>query len=169
VIEAHWLFGLAPTAIDVLIHPQSIVHSMVEFRDGSVMAQLGDPDMRHPIQYALSYPERWEGMTRQLDLAALSALTFESPDRATFRCLDLAYAAAAAGGDAPARLNAANEVAVAAFLDGRVRFLDIPRVIEAVLARAAPRPIVELDDVLAADRQARRMAADWIAEESLRR
>jgi 1-deoxy-D-xylulose-5-phosphate reductoisomerase len=165
VIEASWLFGLPPSAVDVVIHPQSVVHSMVEFRDGSVLAQLGVPDMRHPIQYALTWPERWDAAVRRLDLTALGGLTFESPDTGNFVCLDLARRAAAEGGDSPARLNAANEIAVAAFLGGRIGFLEIPRTIEAVLDREAAKPISELADVLEADRRAREIAHDVIARE----
>ncbi len=165
VIEAHWLFDLPGSAIDVLIHPQSTVHSMVEFRDGSFLAQLGSADMRHPIQYALTWPERWDGASRRFDLASLGSLTFEPPDRQAFPCLDLAYQALAAGGDAPARLNAANEVAVAAFLEGRVGFLDVPRIVAAVLEAAPVRPVGELADVLEADRAARVAARDVIERE----
>ncbi len=165
VIEARWLFGLVPAAIDVVIHPQSTVHSMVEFRDGSFVAQLGAPDMKHPIQYALTWPERWDGASTRLDLGRMGTLTFEAPDRAAFPCLDLAYRALAAGGDAPARLNAANEVAVHAFLDGRIGFMDIPRTIAAVLDGGAGDGLGELGDVLEADRQARALAHDVIARE----
>lgn len=124
--------------------------------------------MRHPIQYALTWPERWEDSARRLDLAALGTLTFEPPDRETFRCLDLAYRAAEQGGDAPARLNAANEVAVAAFLAGRIGFLDIPRTIESVLDRDPARSVAELSDVLEADGRARRAAHDVIVQELTR-
>lgn len=165
VIEAHWLFDMPAAAIDVVVHPQSTVHSLVEFRDGSVVAQLGSPDMRHPIQYALSWPERWAGVVPRLDFATLGSLTFEAPDKDAFPCLDLAYAALAQGGDAPARLNAANEVAVGAFLDGRIGFMDIPRTLEEVLGRSGAHAVSELDDVLAADRDARRTAREIIARE----
>ena len=165
VIEAHWLFGLPGAAIDVLIHPQSTVHSMVEFRDGSIVAQLGTPDMRHPIQYALTWPERWDGSSHRLDLTAIGQLTFEAADRETFPCLGLAYEALARGGDAPAKLNAANEVAVHAFLEGRIGFQDIPRTIAAVLDRAPAGSLHELADVLEADRVGRALAHEVIAHE----
>ncbi|MCU0231102.1 MAG: 1-deoxy-D-xylulose-5-phosphate reductoisomerase [Acidobacteria bacterium] len=165
VIEAHWLFGMTPAQIDVLVHPQSIIHSMVEFRDGSVVAQLGLADMRLPIQYALDYPARRDGITEPLDLAAVGTLTFERPDREAFRCLDLAYRAIEAGGDAPARLNAANEVAVDAFLHGRVGFLDIPRVIERELDRAPAAPVFELAELVESDHAARRAARAFIERE----
>ena len=163
VIEARWLFDVPGSAIDVLVHPQSAVHSMVEFKDGSIIAQLGAADMRHPIQYALTWPERLEGVVARLDLAALGSLTFERPDRDAFRCLDLAYHALAAGGDAPARLNAANEVAVRAFLDGRIGFLDVPELLQRVLESEPTNPIVELEDVLSADRRAREAARAILA------
>ena len=163
VIEARWLFDVPGSSIDVLVHPQSAVHSMVEFKDGSIIAQLGAADMRHPIQYALTWPERLEGVVARLDLAALGSLTFERPDRDAFRCLDLAYHALAAGGDAPARLNAANEVAVRAFLDGRIGFLDVPELLQRVLESEPTNPIVELEDVLSADRRAREAARAILA------
>ena len=167
VIEAHWLFGMAPAQIDVLVHPQSIVHSLVEFRDGSVVAQLGLADMRLPIQYALDYPARHDGITETLDLATIGTLTFERPDRAAFRCLDLAYRAIDEGGNAPARLNAANEVAVEAFLHGRIGFLDIARVIEYELDRAPAEPVLELTELLDSDHAARREARTFIERERI--
>jgi 1-deoxy-D-xylulose-5-phosphate reductoisomerase len=157
VIEAHWLFGVGAAEIDVLIHPQSIVHSLVELRDGSVLAQLGLTDMRLPIQYAFSYPERWDAPLPSLDLARLRRLEFHEPDHDRFPCLGLAYGALSAGRSFPVVLNASNEVAVAAFLDGRVPFTGIPRLIERALERhdadgvAEPR---DLDDVRAVDRWA---------------
>ena len=166
VIEARWLFGLPPGAIDVVIHPQSVVHSMVEFRDGSIVAQLGTPDMRHPIQYALTYPERLDAPAERLDLLAASPLVFEPPDPETFRCLALAYRALEAGGDAPARLNAANEVAVEAFLAGRIPFDRIPAVLERVLEARPPGPADTLEAVLAADREAREAARRAVARET---
>jgi len=166
VIEARWLFGLPPGAIDVVIHPQSVVHSMVEFRDGSIVAQLGTPDMRHPIQYALTYPERLDAPAERLDLLAASPLEFEPPDPETFRCLALAYRALEAGGDAPARLNAANEVAVEAFLAGRIPFDRIPAVLERVLEARPPGPADTLEAVLAADREAREAARRAVARET---
>jgi len=136
VIEAHWLFGAAADAIDVVIHPQSIVHSMVEFSDGSIIAQLGVTDMRLPIQYAFSYPDRWGMTLAPLDVARLGVLEFGAPDLVRFPCLRLAFEALKHGRGWPIVLNAANEVAVDAFLAGRLRFLDIPRVIEAALSDA---------------------------------
>src|SRR5450432_641723 len=136
VIEAHWLFGARGDQIEVVVHPQSIVHSLVEYADGSVMAQLGNPDMRTALAHALAWPDRIDAGVAPLDLCTLGQLNFEAPDRATFRCLDLAYAALAAGGTTAAILNAANEVAVAAFLDGRIGFLDIPAIIDATLDAA---------------------------------
>jgi 1-deoxy-D-xylulose-5-phosphate reductoisomerase len=149
VIEAHWLFGMPAGAIDVVVHPQSVVHSMVEFCDGSIIAQLGTPDMRLPIQYALSYPERWTALAAPLDVARLGALEFGPPDLDRFPCLRLAYAALEHGGVWPAVLNAANEVAVEAFLSGRVPFGSIPSVIEQALEAAdtivtAPRTLADV-------------------------
>lgn len=159
VIEAHWLFSLPPERIDVLVHPQSIVHSLVEYVDGSVLAQLGVPDMAIPISYILGYPERlpMEHLPT-LDLAAAGRLDFFPPDLEKFPCLRLAYDALAAGGTAPAVLNAANELAVAAFLAGRIGFLDIPMVVEQVLSSQPVRPADDLETVLDADRRARAAA-----------
>jgi 1-deoxy-D-xylulose-5-phosphate reductoisomerase len=157
VIEAHWLFGAAAAQIAVVVHPQSVVHSMVEYVDGSVIAQLGNPDMRTPIAQALAYPERIDAGVAPLDLAR-TALTFEEPDFVRFRALALAYDVLAAGGTAPAIFNAANEVAVAAFLAGRLAFPRITQVIETVLERVAARPIGALGDVLGADTEARIVA-----------
>ncbi len=158
VIEARWLFGLDYDRIKVVVHPQSIIHSMVEFVDGSVVAQLGPPDMRLPIQYALSYPTRLPGNLPRLDWFSLKELTFEPPDTGRFPLLDLAYRAGRRGGTAPAVMNAANEVAVESFLAGRISFLSINRVVEEVLSghRVVDRP--ELEDILEADRQARESA-----------
>jgi 1-deoxy-D-xylulose-5-phosphate reductoisomerase len=158
VIEAHWLFGIPREAIDVVIHPQSVIHSLVEYVDGSVLAQLGHPDMRTPIAQALAYPERVESGVPQLDLGALAALAFEPPDPARFPCLGLAYDALREGGTAPAILNAANEIAVAAFLDGRIGFTEIARACAETLARVPARPVAALDDALAADAEARAVA-----------
>ncbi len=158
VIEAHWLFGVPPAAIDVVIHPQSVIHSLVEYVDGSVLAQLGHPDMRTPIAQALAYPERVDAGVPVLDLARAGALAFEAPDHGRFPCLALAYDALAAGGTAPAILNAANEVAVAAFLHGRIRFTDIAAGCADVLAAVAHGPVDTLDDALAADAAARAAA-----------
>jgi 1-deoxy-D-xylulose-5-phosphate reductoisomerase len=164
VIEARWLFGVDAARVDVLIHPQSVVHSMVEFVDGTVLAQLGVTDMRLPIQYALSYPERWEAAIPGLDFGRALRLDFDQPDHGRFPCLRLAYDALSAGGTQPAVLNAANEEAVAAFLDGRIPFPAIPEAIAEVMAAHPPGAVAGLDDVLAADAWARRQA-----HESLRR
>jgi 1-deoxy-D-xylulose-5-phosphate reductoisomerase len=158
VIEAHWLFGVAPAQIEVLIHPQSVVHSMVEYEDGSVLAQLGNPDMRTPIAHALAYPERIESGVARLDLAALAKLTFEAPDFQRFPALKLAYRVLAAGGNAPATLNAANEYAVGAFLDGNLPFDRIAALIEAVAEATPVQPVTTLSQVLAADGAARGLA-----------
>jgi 1-deoxy-D-xylulose-5-phosphate reductoisomerase len=155
VIEAHWLFGVPGDRVDVVIHPQSVVHSMVELIDGSVLAQLGVADMRLPIQYAFSYPERWAARLAPLDLTRCGALEFHHPDHAAFPCLRLAYRALAAEGSLPAVLNAANEVAVAAFLAGRLAFTAIPEVIERAMAAHAPGPVNTLADVRAVDAWAR--------------
>jgi 1-deoxy-D-xylulose-5-phosphate reductoisomerase len=159
IIEAHWLFGAPPSAIEVLVHPQSVVHSMVEYADGSVIAQLGNPDMRTPIAQALAYPDRVDAGVASLDLARLAALTFEAPDFARFRALPLAYDVLAAGGTAPAIFNAANEVAVAAFLAGELAFPRITEIIEDALARVASGAVRRLEDVTEADARARRAAA----------
>jgi 1-deoxy-D-xylulose-5-phosphate reductoisomerase len=157
VIEARWLFGLPPERIDVLIHPQSIVHSMVELVDGSVLAQLGVTDMRLPIQYALSYPERWASPFPKLDFGRAMRLEFQPPDRERFPCLGLAYLALAAGGVVPTALNAANEEAVAAFLAGRVPFTAIPEGIAEVVDGWPARAVsLSIEDVLEADAEARR-------------
>jgi 1-deoxy-D-xylulose-5-phosphate reductoisomerase len=163
VIEASWLFGLPAERIDVVIHPQSVVHSMVEFADGSVIAQMGTPDMRTPIAYALAWPERIASGARRLDLTRAGPLTFEAPDRQRFRCLGYAYAALRRGGGASAVLNAANEVAVQAFLDGRLRFTEIAPTIEGILERYDPPAARDIDDLLEIDRRARALAADGIA------
>lgn len=155
VIEAHWLFGLPPSALEVVIHPESIVHSLVEFVDRSVLAQLGVPDMRLPIQYALTYPERLPAPWPRLDLAQVGALHFEPPDPARFPCLRLAYEALAEGGTMPAVLNAANEVAVASFLGEAIPFGKIPHLIESVMTRHATNGSPDLDAILEADRWAR--------------
>jgi 1-deoxy-D-xylulose-5-phosphate reductoisomerase len=155
VIEAHWLFGVAADAIDVVIHPQSIVHSLVEYVDGSVLAQMGNPDMRTPIAQALAWPDRIDAGVEQLDLTRIGTLNFSAPDRARFPCLDLAYAALHAGGTGPAVLNAANEIAVAAFLEERIGFLDIAAACEDTLSRLPAVALSSLDDALAADEEAR--------------
>jgi 1-deoxy-D-xylulose-5-phosphate reductoisomerase len=163
VIEAHWLFGVAREAIEVVIHPQSVIHSMVEYVDGSVLAQLGHPDMRTPIAQALAHPHRIDAGVARLDLPRIASLDFAVPDAARFPCVDLAYAALRDGGTAPAVLNAANEVAVAAFLDGRARFTDIAAACAETLARVPGRPLATLDDAHAADAEARRVAQDCLA------
>lgn len=164
VIEAHWLFACTPEQIQVVVHPQSVIHSLVEYVDGSVLAQLGNPDMRTPIAYAMAYPERIDAGVPSLDLFKIARLDFEAPDFERFPCLQLAYAALRAGGTAPAILNAANEVAVAAFLDRRLSFLGIPRLIEATLAALPAGPEGSLADVLTADAEARRIASSLISE-----
>jgi 1-deoxy-D-xylulose-5-phosphate reductoisomerase len=168
VIEAHELFGTPYDQIDVVVHPQSIVHSMVEFTDGATVAQLSLPDMRLPIGYALSYPERITTAFGRIDWSTLGRLDFEPPDRATFRCLGLAYAAGRLGGTAPAWLNAANEVVVAAFLDGLIPWILLADVLERVLSRHDGATPDSLAAVIEADRQARRVARDVI-EKELRR
>jgi 1-deoxy-D-xylulose-5-phosphate reductoisomerase len=158
VIEAQLLFGLRAGQVEVLVHPQSIVHSLVEYADGSVLAQLSNPDMRTPIAHALAWPERIESGVESLDLVRCGPLAFEAPDLERFPCLRLAQAAAAAGATAPAVLNAANEVAVGAFLEGRLNFTGIPAVIEDVLEQHVPRAVRVLGDVLEADAWARALA-----------
>jgi 1-deoxy-D-xylulose-5-phosphate reductoisomerase len=161
VIEARWLFDLPPDRIEVIIHPESMVHSFVEFADGSVLAQVSPPDMRLPIQYALTYPDRVPGPARRVNWRELSAFHFEAPDRTTFPALDLGYEVAARGGTAGAVLNAANEAAVEAFLDRRLPFLDIPRACRAVLDAHTFDPGPTLDGLLAADRWARQEVRRW--------
>jgi 1-deoxy-D-xylulose-5-phosphate reductoisomerase len=163
LIEACLLFGMEPARVEVVVHPQSIVHSLVEYVDGSILAQLGNPDMRTPIAHALGWPERIGSGVQSLDLAAVARLDFEPPDVERFPALRLARAVAEAGGTAPAVLNAANEVAVAAFLGGRLGFLDITRVIEAVLGRHTNAPADDLATVLEADRWARELAEAMLA------
>ncbi len=159
VIEAHHLFGVPYDAIEVVVHPQSIVHGMVRFRDGALLAHAGVPDMRVPISWALTHPHRGPTDVAPLDLSAPLSLEFEPPDLATFRCLALAREAGVAGGTAPCVLNAANEVAVRGFLDGRIGFLDIASVVEDALAQVPPEPVESLEQVLDADRRARSAAA----------
>ena len=166
VIEAHELYGTPYDDIDVVVHPQSIVHSMVEFTDGSTIAQLSLPDMRLPIGYALGYPDRIGSPFGRIDWTALERLDFEAPDRATFRCLDLAYDAGRLGGTAPAWLSAANEVAVDAFLAGNLRWNEIPDVCVGVLAMHDGAPPHTVDDVIDADAQARRIARDLLSKRS---
>lgn len=162
VIEAHWLFEAEPDQIEVVIHPQSIIHSMVEYVDGSVLAQLGNPDMRTPIAHALGFPERIETGVTPLDMFKVGRLDFEAPDFKRFPCLGLAYQALATGGSAPAVLNAANEVAVESFLKCQMPFTAIPAMIEDVMGTIGRKDIVTLDDVLAADSLAREAAHEWL-------
>jgi len=167
VIEARWLFDVTPDRIAVVVHPQSIVHSMVEFVDGSILAQLGVTDMRLPIQYALAYPNRWPAILPALDLAACGTLTFEPVDSARFPCLDLAFRALAGPAGLPIVLNAANEVAVPAFLEGRLAFTSIPGVISAAMdwyEADNHAEVRSLDDVRTVDREARRFAARSVSE-----
>ncbi|TDR43884.1 1-deoxy-D-xylulose 5-phosphate reductoisomerase [Tahibacter aquaticus] len=155
VIEAHFLFAAAPDQIDVVVHPQSIVHSLVEYSDGSVLAQLGNPDMRTALCYGLAWPQRLDAGVKPLDLIALARLDFQPPDLDTFRCLGLAYAALRAGGTAPTVLNAANEIAVAAFLDGQLPFLAIAEVIESCLEKIPSEPVANLAQLIQTDLTAR--------------
>jgi 1-deoxy-D-xylulose-5-phosphate reductoisomerase len=164
VIEAHWLFGFSAEEIGIVVHPESIVHSMIELIDGSVIAQMGVTDMRHAIQYALTYPERCPSELPPLDLAKLLSLHFESPDVERFPCISLAYRALNAGGTLPAAMNAANEVAVQAFIDERIGLTDISHVIEEVMKRHEIKEATDLEAILNADRSARALAATFINE-----
>jgi 1-deoxy-D-xylulose-5-phosphate reductoisomerase len=155
VIEARWLFGFGPEQIDILVHPESVVHSMIEMIDGSVMAQMGVTDMRHAIQYALTYPERHECQLPPLDLTAISGLHFEAPDLDRFPCIALAYRALREGGTLPAAMNAANEEAVGAFIDERIGLTEIPQVIEAVMNAHSKCAASDIETILEADRTAR--------------
>ena len=166
VIEAHWLFGFRPDQVEVFIHPQSIVHSLVEFVDGSILAQLSATDMRIPIQYALTYPERVATNHHHLGPEALGKLEFQLLDRRRFRCLDLAHQALAAGGTATCVLNAADEVAVEAFLAGQIPFLAMPEVIEETLEKVAPGPATTLEQILDCDLEARRVARQTTQQRS---
>jgi 1-deoxy-D-xylulose-5-phosphate reductoisomerase len=163
VIEAHWLFGLPPEKIEVIIHPQSIIHSMVEFVDGSIKAQLGIPDMKLPIQYALTYPDRPSSMFKRVDFSDLARLTFQNPDKEKFPCLSLAYRALEAGGTAPAVLNAANEAVVQLFLEERISFTAIPELIADALDAVPRESTLTFDALLNADRAARLYVADHAA------
>ncbi|MNO54473.1 1-deoxy-D-xylulose 5-phosphate reductoisomerase [compost metagenome] len=162
LIEACWLFDARPAQVEVVIHPQSVIHSLVDYVDGSVLAQLGNPDMRTPIAHALSWPERIDSGVSPLDLFGVARLDFQAPDEQRFPCLRLARAAAEAGGGVPAMLNAANEVAVAAFLERRIRFTEIAVIIEDVLNRESATAVETLDAVLAADQRARASALEWL-------
>lgn len=159
VIEAKWLFGLKTSQIDVIVHPQSIIHSLVQFEDGSIKAQLGLPDMRLPIQYALAYPQRLKSEFPRFDFMQYPSFTFEKPDRETFRCLDLAYFALEKGGNMPCILNAANEIAVNLFLQDKIRFVDIPELIENCMAKSVYVASPSLDDYLSTDKETRQLAA----------
>jgi 1-deoxy-D-xylulose 5-phosphate reductoisomerase len=165
LIEAHWLFNCPPEKLEVVIHPQSVIHSMVRYRDGSVLAQLGNPDMRTPIAYCLGLPERIDSGVGELDFGALSALTFQKPDFDRFPCLKLAYQAMNAGGAAPCVLNAANEVAVAAFLDKRIKFTDIAKVVAHCLAQDFSDGRYDIEGLLAQDAQTRRQAEAFIGKQ----
>ena len=165
LIEAHWLFNCPPEKLEVVIHPQSVIHSMVRYRDGSVLAQLGNPDMRTPIAYCLGLPERIDSGVGELDFGALSALTFQKPDFNRFPCLKLAYQAMNAGGAAPCVLNAANEVAVAAFLDKRIKFTDIAKVVAYCLAQDFSDGRHDIEGLLAQDAQTRRQAEAFIGKQ----
>ena len=162
LIEAHWLFACPPEWLEVVIHPQSVIHSMVRYADGSVLAQMGTPDMRTPIAYCLGLPDRIESGAAPLDFAALSALTFTAPDFARFPCLKLAYQAMHAGGSTPCVLNAANEVAVAAFLDGRLRFTDIARVVDSCLQQHQPSRPDSIEALLEWDHHTRNAAGQAV-------
>ena len=164
LIEAHWLFNCPPEKLEVVIHPQSVIHSMVRYRDGSVLAQLGNPDMRTPIAYCLGLPERIDSGVGELDFGALSALTFQEPDFDRFPCLKLAYQAMNAGSVAPCVLNAANEVAVAAFLDKRIKFTDIAKVVAHCLAQDFSDGHHDIESLLAQDAQTRRQAEAFIGK-----
>ena len=164
VIEAHWLFNAAAEQIDVVVHPQSVIHSMVEYNDGSVLAQLGNPDMRTPIAYGLGYPHRLESGVSSLDLLKIGRLDFSAPDVKRFPCLRLAYDALNAGGTAPAILNAANEVAVEAFLAGRIGFMEIPHIIESVLSSSVLDTVESIAQLVAVDAEARSCARQHLVQ-----
>src|SRR5207248_9368720 len=165
VIEAHWVFGLLAFELIIVVHPESVVHSMIELIDGSVIAQIGVTDMRHAIQYALTYPERCPSELPPLDLAKLSSLNFEAPDLERFPCIALAYRALKTGGTLPAAMNAANEEAVHAFIDEQISLPDIPQIIERVMNQHRTSAVKDLDTVLAADRSARVVAQAAIYEQ----
>lgn len=162
VIEAHWLFNAAPEQIEVVVHPQSVIHSMVEYIDGSVLAQLGNPDMRTPIAYALAYPARISAGVASLNLLEIAKLEFEAPDIQRFPCLQLAFDALHIKGTAATVLNAANEIAVAAFLNRQIRFLDIPRLIAAAMRAIESQPVESIEQLMAVDEEARSFAKAWV-------
>jgi 1-deoxy-D-xylulose-5-phosphate reductoisomerase len=163
VIEAGWLFGFGPDEVDILIHPQSTIHSMVEMIDGSIIAQLGVTDMRHPIQYSLTYPERQSGPLPPLDLSKLRSLEFFEPDRDRFPCLRLAYQAMRTGGMLPAVMSAANEIAVESFIKGEIPFTSVHSVISDTMAAYENRPVTDIEGILAADEWARAQARQLMA------
>lgn len=163
VIEARWLFNTPAAQIKVVVHPQSVIHSMVRYNDGSIIAQLGSPDMRTPIAYAMAWPQRIAAPVQALDFLTLGSLTFEAPDLQRFPCLGLAFESLQVGGDASAVLNAANEVAVASFLDGQIGFLQIPRLIERALSQVDLALSQDLDSLLAKDAQTRALVGEWVA------
>lgn len=169
VIEAHWLFNAPADKIDVVVHPQSVIHSMVEYIDGSVLAQLGNPDMRTPIAYGLAFPERLESGVSSLDFMTLAKLEFEPPDTARFPCLRLAYDALKLGGTAPAVLNAANEIAVNAFIHHQIQFMDIPIMIESILSDAKIEAVSSLEQVISVDAFSRLAALEWVKRRSFNR
>lgn len=169
VIEAHWLFNVEPSRIQVVVHPQSVIHSMVEYIDGSVLAQLGNPDMRTPIAHALGYPERMESGVQSMDIFKIAQLNFEAPDFERFPCLGLAYEALSKGGNMPAVLNAANEVAVEVFLAGKISFTAIPAIIRHVMQSIDRQEVTDLDDVIQADSLARETARKWLADNQVRK
>jgi 1-deoxy-D-xylulose-5-phosphate reductoisomerase len=166
LIEACWLFDVPPARVEVVVHPQSVIHSMVDYLDGSVLAQLGNPDMRTPIAHALAWPERIDAGVSALDLFRIARLDFQAPDEQRFPCLRLARQAAEQGGTAPALLNAANEVAVAAFLAGRIGFTAIAALIEEVLQREPVAAADDLQQVFAADARARELAGAWLVRQA---
>lgn len=163
VLEAHFLFKVPYDQIKVVVHPQSIVHSMVQFRDGSLMAQLGAPDMRHPIQFALTYPERWELNVDHVYLPDITSLNFYAPDTNKFPCLRLAYEAGIRGGTAPAILNAANEIIVPAFLEGQISYLDIPKSLEEIMSQMSVQDNPDLDLILKTDEETREWTRDYLS------
>jgi 1-deoxy-D-xylulose-5-phosphate reductoisomerase len=166
VIEACWLFALPPESVQVVLHPQSVIHSLVEYVDGSVLAQLGNPDMRIPIAHALAWPQRIDSGVAALDLFAVARLDFEPPEQQRFPCLELAYQAVREGGSRPVVLNAANEIAVESFLDGRVGFTAIPEIIERTLSQIPGCSVDELGEILEADRLARSAAELAVQQKS---
>lgn len=168
VIEAHWLFNAPAEKIEVVVHPQSVIHSMVEYVDGSVLAQLGNPDMRTPIAYGLGYPERLESGVGSLDFMALAKLEFEAPDTTRFPCLRLAYDTLKIGGTAPTILNGVNEIAVAAFIEQQIQFTDIPKMIESVLQNMSIEEVTSLEQVIATDMLARQYAQEWMNRKGMK-